>query len=118
MTSHSSSQSHPSKNQGFQDVPIAIVGMACIFPQAGTTSQFWSNILEGRDAIREVPLSHWRASDYFNADQKAPDMTYSQRGAFLDPIDFAPLDFGIAPKNLEAIDTTQLLGLVVARDAL
>ena len=100
------------------DVPIAIVGMACLFPQADSPAGFWSNILEGRDSIREVPMTHWSASEYFDADPKAPDMTYSKRGAFLDPVDFAPLDFGIAPKNLEAIDTTQLLGLMVARDAL
>lgn len=100
------------------DVPIAIVGMACLFPQADSPANFWSNILEGRDSIREVPMTHWLASDFFNDDPKAPDMTYSRQGAFLDSVDFAPLDFGIAPKNLEAIDTTQLLGLVVARDAL
>ncbi|MFM7132557.1 MAG: type I polyketide synthase, partial [bacterium] len=100
------------------DVPIAIVGMACLFPQADSPANFWSNILEGRDSIREVPMTHWLASDFFNDDPKAPDMTYSRQGAFLDAVDFAPLDFGIAPKNLEAIDTTQLLGLVVARDAL
>ena len=92
--------------------------MACLFPQADSPAGFWSNILEGRDSIREVPMTHWSASEYFDADPKAPDMTYSKRGAFLDPVDFAPLDFGIAPKNLEAIDTTQLLGLMVARDAL
>ncbi len=100
------------------DVPIAIVGIACLLPQANSPEQFWSNILEGKDCIREVPMTHWMASDYFDEDPKSPDRTYSRRGAFLDPVDFAPLDFGIAPKNLEAIDTTQLLGLVVARDAL
>jgi acyl transferase domain-containing protein len=99
-------------------VPIAIVGMACLFPESNSPDRFWSNILEGRDCIREVPMTHWMASDYFDADPKSPDRTYSQRGAFIDKVDFAPLDFGIAPKNLEAIDTTQLLGLVVARDAL
>lgn len=122
MNSNSASQTAQAKASVTEDqpgdVPIAIVGMACIFPQADSPEGFWSNILDGRDSIREVPMTHWRASDYFNADPKAPDMTYSHQGAFLDPIDFAPLDFGIAPKNLEAIDTTQLLGLVVARDAL
>ncbi|MBI1324900.1 SDR family NAD(P)-dependent oxidoreductase [bacterium] len=100
------------------DVPVAIVGMACILPQANSPENFWSNILEGKDCVREVPLTHWMASDYFDEDPKSPDKTYSRRGAFIDPVDFAPLDFGIAPKNLEAIDTTQLLGMVVARDAL
>src|SRR5262249_12149772 len=40
------------------------------------------------------------------------------RGGFLTPVDFPLLDFGIAPHTVEATDTTQLLGLLVARQAL
>jgi acyl transferase domain-containing protein len=39
---------------------IAIVGIGCIFPQAENKVAFWSNIRSGRDAITEVPASHWR----------------------------------------------------------
>jgi Polyketide synthase modules and related proteins len=45
-------------------------------------------------------------------------MTYAARGAFLDPVDFNPLEFGISPVDLQATDTSQLLGLVAARQAL
>ena len=38
--------------------------------------------------------------------------------AFLTPVDFPLMDFGIAPHAVEATDTTQLLGLLVARQAL
>jgi acyl transferase domain-containing protein/NAD(P)-dependent dehydrogenase (short-subunit alcohol dehydrogenase family) len=65
-----------------------------------------------------VPETHWRPGDYFDPDPKAPDRTYAARGGFLSPIDFDPLEFGIAPNDLEAIDTAQLLGLVAAREAL
>ena len=101
-----------------QPVPVAIIGMGCLFPKAEDLSRFWANIRHRRDAITEVPSSHWRSEDYFDADPKSPDHTYARRGGFLDPIDFAPLEFGIAPNNLEATDTTQLLGLVAAREAL
>ena len=58
-------------------------------------------------------------ADYHDADPKAPDRTYARRGGFLDPVDFPSLDFGIAPaNNLDATDTTQLLGLMVAKAAL
>ena len=36
----------------------------------------------------------------------------------LDPVDFRPIEFGIAPRDLEATDTAQLLGLHAAREAL
>ncbi|MEE8146252.1 MAG: beta-ketoacyl synthase N-terminal-like domain-containing protein, partial [Longimicrobiales bacterium] len=56
--------------------------------------------------------------DYFDADPKAPDMTYGRRGGFLDAVDFDPMAFGIPPRDLEATDSTQLLGMYVAREAL
>ncbi|MFO0908168.1 MAG: beta-ketoacyl synthase N-terminal-like domain-containing protein [Isosphaeraceae bacterium] len=101
-----------------QPVPVAIIGMACLFPKADDLTRYWSNIRNRVDAITEVPPTHWRPEDYFDDDPKSPDRTYARRGGFLDPVDFPPLDFGIAPNNLEATDTTQLLGLMVARQAL
>ena len=98
--------------------PIAIIGMGCLFPKAEDLGAFWSNIRNRVDAIGEVPETHWRADDYYDPDPKAPDRTYARRGGFLSPVDFPPLDFGIAPNNLDATDTTQLLGLLVARRAL
>ncbi|HEY5700586.1 MAG TPA: SDR family NAD(P)-dependent oxidoreductase [Gammaproteobacteria bacterium] len=98
--------------------PIAIVGIGCAFPKAPDVQKFWSNVKSARDAITEIPSSHWKPEDYFDPDQSVPDMTYAKRGGFLDPIDFPPLDFGISPNNIEATDTTQLLGMMIARDAL
>src|SRR6516225_7325912 len=92
--------------------------MACMFPKARDLERYWSNILNRVDAITDVPPTHWRPEDYFDRDPKSPDRTYAARGGFLSPVDFPPLEFGITPNALEAIDTTQLLGLMVAREAL
>ncbi|MBV8267433.1 MAG: hypothetical protein JO252_13995, partial [Planctomycetaceae bacterium] len=100
-------------------VPVAIIGMGCLFPKAEEgLARFWANIRNRVDAITDVPPTHWRVEDYFDADPKAPDRTHAHRGGFLAPVDFPALEFGIAPNNLEATDTTQLLGLLVARRAL
>ena len=98
--------------------PIAIVGIGCIFPQAEDKVAFWSNIRSGRDAIIEVPASHWRPEDYFNPDPKAPDQVYAKMGGFLPPVDFHPMEYGILPNALEAVDTAQLLGLIAVEQAL
>jgi len=98
--------------------PIAIVGIGCIFPQAEDKVAFWSNIRQGRDAITEVPASHWRPEDYFNPDPKAPDQVYAKMGGFLPPVDFHPMEYGILPNALEAVDTAQLLGLLAVEQAL
>ncbi|MBL8795623.1 MAG: SDR family NAD(P)-dependent oxidoreductase [Planctomycetia bacterium] len=98
--------------------PVAIVGLGCLFPKAAGLERCWANILNRVDAIGPVPASHWRPEDYFNTDAKKPDHTYAQRGGFLSPVDFPALDFGISPNRLEATDSTQLLGLLVAKQAL
>ncbi|MDZ4688399.1 MAG: beta-ketoacyl synthase N-terminal-like domain-containing protein, partial [Planctomycetaceae bacterium] len=98
--------------------PLAIVGLSCLFPKAANSEEFWSNVRRGVDAITEVPATHWNPDNYFDPDPKSPDMTYARRGGFLSPVPFDPLEFGIAPSNLEAIDTSQLLGLVGAKRAL
>jgi acyl transferase domain-containing protein len=89
-----------------------------MFPQAEDLARYWANIRKGIDAITEVPDSHWRVADYFDQDPDAADRTYAHRGGFLTPVDFPLLEFGIAPHSVEATDTTQLLGLLVARAAL
>jgi acyl transferase domain-containing protein len=99
-------------------VPVALIGMGCMFPQAEDLARFWANIRKRVDAITEVPESHWRAADYHDDDPKAADRTYARRGGFLNAVDFPLLEFGIAPHSIEATDTTQLLGLLVARRAL
>ncbi|HZW31142.1 MAG TPA: beta-ketoacyl synthase N-terminal-like domain-containing protein, partial [Isosphaeraceae bacterium] len=99
-------------------VPVAIIGMGCLFPRAEGLSRYWSLIRNGVDAITDVPESHWSVADYFDSDPKAPDRTYARRGGFLAPVDFPALEFGIAPQAIEATDTTQLLGLLVAKAAL
>ena len=98
--------------------PIAIVGMSCLFPGASGLQEYWANVRDGVDAITDIPSSHWSVGDYFDADPKAPDMTYGRRGGFLDAVDFDPMGFGISPRDLEATDSTQLLGMHVARQAL
>jgi acyl transferase domain-containing protein/NAD(P)-dependent dehydrogenase (short-subunit alcohol dehydrogenase family)/acyl carrier protein len=98
--------------------PTAIIGIGCLFPQADGLRRFWANIQNGVDAITDVPPTHWRPEEYFDPDPKKPDHTYAHRGGFLAPADFPPLEFGVTPNSLEATDTTQLLGLLAAKQAL
>ena len=101
-----------------QREPIAIIGTGCFFPGSQGFEEFWSFVKSGTDGITDVPASHWNADEFFNADPKQPDMVYSKTGGFLSPIKFHPGDYGIAPNNIEATDTSQLLGLLAAKQAL
>ncbi|MBW2255321.1 MAG: hypothetical protein JRI25_12070 [Deltaproteobacteria bacterium] len=99
--------------------PIAIVGMACLFPKSPDLATYWKNILAARDCTDEVPPDHsWRPDEHYAPDPGARDKTYGRRGGFLDKVPFDPMVFGITPNALDAIDTSQLLSLILARECL
>ncbi len=100
-----------------RQVPIAVVGLAAFMPGSTDVPGFWRNVLTGRDLMTDIPPSRWLLGDYYDPDQRAAgkaDKTYGKRGAFLPPVDFDPVRYGIPPNRLPAIDTTQLLALMVA----
>jgi acyl transferase domain-containing protein/3-hydroxymyristoyl/3-hydroxydecanoyl-(acyl carrier protein) dehydratase/NAD(P)-dependent dehydrogenase (short-subunit alcohol dehydrogenase family)/acyl carrier protein len=98
---------------------IAIIGMGCIFPKSCNLKEFWHLLFNGVDAIEEIPDdTHWQLRDYFDPDPSRPDHTYCSRGGFIPKINFDPSAFGIPPNNITATDTSQLLGLEVAKMAL
>ncbi|MGD0585426.1 MAG: SDR family NAD(P)-dependent oxidoreductase [Oryzomonas sp.] len=99
-------------------VPLAIIGIGCLFPRAEDSSTYWANIREGIDAISDIPATHWHVADYHDQDPKAPDMTYGRRGGFLSEVPFNPMEYNIPPATMEAIDSSQLLGLVATGQAL
>ncbi len=99
--------------------PIAIIGMGCIFPESRNLKEYWHMLFNGIDAITPIPEdSHWQLKDYYDSDPARPDHTYCTRGGFIPKIAFDPLKYGIPPNNIQATDTSQLLGLEVARMAL
>ena len=97
---------------------VAIVGMAGLFPGAPDLATFWSNVVDGKNSIREIPPERWSVAQYFDASSQNGEKTPSKWGGFLDAIAFDPLSYGIPPKSLAAIEPIQLLSLEVARRAL
>jgi acyl transferase domain-containing protein/NAD(P)H-dependent flavin oxidoreductase YrpB (nitropropane dioxygenase family)/NAD(P)-dependent dehydrogenase (short-subunit alcohol dehydrogenase family) len=101
-----------------QEVPIAIIGMTCIFPDAPTLDQYWANILRKHNAIREVPKERWHPDLFYNPDPLTPDRVISRWGGFLAPVPFDPLRYGIPPTSIPSIEPIQLLVLEIAQRAL
>jgi len=98
--------------------PVAIVGMSCFFPKSSGLKAYWRLLFQGQDAITEVPPTHWSKQDYFDPDPRTPDHVYCTRGGFISPVDFDPSEYGIPPSSLEATDSSQLLALTAAKQAL
>ena len=99
-------------------VPVAIIGMASVFPGAHNLQEFWDIILNKVDCITDVPPSRWKIEDYYDPDPKTPDKTYCKRGGFIPDLDFDPAEYGLPPNILEATDVSQLLALQTAKDSL
>ena len=98
---------------------VAIVGIGCRFPGGVVdTSSFWKLLVEGRDAITEVPANRIDLQQFFDPRPATPGRMMSRRGGFLDHIeDFDAGFFGISPREAERIDPQQRLLLEVAWEA-
>ncbi|QLE59067.1 type I polyketide synthase [Nostoc sp. TCL26-01] len=106
-------------NRQLQQNPIAIIGMASLLPEARNLRQYWQNIVNKIDCISDVPSTHWSVEDYYDPNPRTPeDKTYCKRGGFIPEVDFNPMEFGIPPSILEVTDVSQLLSLVVAKEAM
>jgi len=97
------------------DETIAIIGVACRFPGARDTDEFWEVLAAGADMIREIPDDRFDVDEYYDPDPEAPGKIYSRYGGFLDEIDgFDPEFFGISPREAVWIDPQQRLVLETA----
>lgn len=97
---------------------VAIVGISGIFPDAHNIEEYWRNIVLGKDCITEVPDSRWNKDLYYDSNSTDTDKVVSKWGGFIPSIDFDPLEFGMTPQSLASIEPTQLLSLLVAKQAL
>lgn len=95
--------------------PIAVTGVAALFPGGSGPDDFWRTIVSGKDCLTDVPDTHWLIDDYYDPDPAKPGKTYTRRGAFLSPVFFEPLEHGIPPSQAPSTDTAQLLALMVAK---
>ncbi|MCS6864889.1 MAG: beta-ketoacyl synthase N-terminal-like domain-containing protein [Gemmataceae bacterium] len=97
---------------------IAIIGLACFYPQANGLWQYWHNILAKTNAVIEIPASHWDWRPYYDPDPRARDKMVSKWGGFMSDIFFDPLKYGITPKSIPQIEPLQLLLLEAVHQAL
>lgn len=99
--------------------PVAVIGMACRLPGAANLVDYWSLLIEGRDAVTEVPDDRWDPDRYYDPRPATEGRTNSRWGGFLSGVDqFDPDFFGISPREAAEMDPQQRLALEVAWEAL
>jgi polyketide synthase PksJ len=96
---------------------VAIVGVAGRFPGANSAAEFWRNLCQGLETLRDFTPDELRDHGVPDAFIRHPD--YVTRGAVLDDIDrFDAAFFGIAPEEACATDPQQRLLLETSHAAL
>ncbi|MBT9332220.1 type I polyketide synthase [Paracidobacterium acidisoli] len=100
--------------------PIAIVGMGCRFPEAGSVQELWQLLTEGRDAIGVYPGHRFPEIDsVYEEFERTGGRITTSRGGFLRDLDrFDARFFEISPREATYMDPQQRLLLETAWDAL
>ncbi len=98
--------------------PIAIVGIACRYPDASSPGELWENVLAGRRAFRRIPDERMRLDDYWSPDPAAPDKFYARKAAVIDGFEFDRVKYKIAGSTFRGTDMTHWLALDTAARAL
>ena len=103
-------ESNETINTDNRNEPIAIIGIGLKFPEADNVSEFWNNLKNGKDSIRQIPENRW------NKNLLNPStVTF---GGFVDDVDkFDPVFFGISPREAVQIDPQQRFTLETAWQA-
>jgi enediyne polyketide synthase len=98
--------------------PIAIVGMACEYPDAPTPEALWENVLAQRRAFRRLPEKRLRVEDYASPDPSTADATYATEAAVIEGFAFDRVAFCVAARTFASADLAHWLALDVAARAL
>ncbi len=104
-------ESHPSLAKGAKK-GIAIIGMSGRYPGAGNLAQYWDNLLQGRNSIREIPNFRWNVHEYYDPSPAQKGKIYCKWLGMLEDIEyFDPLFFNISPGEAEGMDPQHRLFL-------
>jgi len=99
--------------------PIAVVGMAGIFPGASDLNTFWQNIVDKVDTACEVPRSRWIAEpDFMVHPDPMPDKAFSKQACLIDDFKFDPQGIDLDKDLLKALDPLHQMALHTGREAL
>jgi len=95
---------------------IAIVGMACEYPDASSPLALWQNVLSQRRAFRHIPSERLNLEDY--RQDKGADSIYVTQAALLTDYQFDRVKFRISGETYRSADLVHWLALDVASRAL
>ena len=109
MSSFDASDRHAAGSKA--DSAIAVIGMACRFPDAENPQRLWDLLSAGASAVTEIPTDRWLGG-------AEPDGTPRLAALLPEPAAFDPAFFDISPREARHIDPQQRLMLELGWEAL
>ncbi len=102
-----------------QKIPIAVVGMAGLFPGAPDLNTFWQNIINQVDTACDTPADRWLVEPQEIYDPNfRPDKTFSKKACLIHDFKFDPAGIDLDEELLNALDPLYQMVLHAGRDAL
>jgi polyketide synthase PksN len=84
---------------------IAVIGMHGLFAEASDLNQFWHNLRDKKDLMKEIPIDHWDYRPWYDKNPEAKNRTYCKWGSFIDDVDkFDAGFFNISGREAEWMD--------------
>ncbi len=97
---------------------IAVIGMACRYPDANCPEALWQTVLARRRAFRRMPAERLSMADYDQAQCDAADAIYPIQVGVLEDYAFDRARHFVPAAAFAAADMTHWLALDVATEAL
>ncbi|UTH76430.1 SDR family NAD(P)-dependent oxidoreductase [Chromobacterium sp. IIBBL 290-4] len=102
--------------------PIAIIGLAGVYPKAANVDKLWRNLVAGLDCIDELPTERWATSHFFEPDPARAverGLSYGKWGGFLEDLHaFDPLFFYLSHAEAQYMHPKERLFMQCAWHAL
>ena len=99
--------------------PIAIVGAACRLPGAPDLDALARLLINGVDAVSEIPDDRWNKAQLYHPDRGQRGKAYTFAAGVIDNVaGFDPAFFGISPREAVQMDPQQRLCLELAYEAI
>ncbi|MGE0912085.1 beta-ketoacyl synthase N-terminal-like domain-containing protein, partial [Bacillus atrophaeus] len=91
---------------------MAIVGIACRFPEAENYEEYWDNLKNGRSSIKEIPKDRWNWKEFRTIGGEYKSNSVSKWGGFVDNVNtFDVRFFGLSNREADAMDPQQRMML-------
>ncbi len=97
---------------------IAIVGMACCYPDARSPRELWENVLARRRAFRRMPGERLRLADYASDNGGSSDSISNSEAAVIANYEFDRVRFCVSGATYRSADLAHWLALDVSDQAL